>query len=335
MRVSRVLLSISAGLVSSASVLAAPPPPPGKTPAVPKETELELVRVDRVDNQTLHAGSVVPLDVVIANRGTVAATVAAGVSTTDAKQGVVRSASTSIAAGASKTIRVKLPITQRAVQKEKLTIQAFVADPKTPATGNQLQQLFRDKNLANNSKSATYAVRVDLYDVRIVWRELLVKNDCSPGAGTTKWKMGFELGNLAASESDPKGTKYDLRQSFLPRPAASFHWPKGGGYRTVSTGDKVSLHEELVKMTSVPKGRYLAVRVSAHWETQAFSYNSPIVGWVHTTIAPSTWNFGNTLRKSPEKVERSGASSSFPHDGCGDSPYEVELQITTTPTVVI
>lgn len=334
MRTSRALL-VAAGLLSSGSVFAGPPAPPGKKPAVPTQTELELVRVERVDQKTLSAGSIVPLNVVIANRGTVAATVAAGVSTQDAKQGVVRSGSTSIAAGTTKTIRVNLPITPRAVRHEQLAIQAFVADPKKPATGNLLDQLFRDTNLTNNTKNATYAVRVDLYDVRVVWRKLEVKNDCEPGPGIGKWKMSFTLGNLDAADAAPGSARYHMRQSFQPHPAATFQWPKSG-HQTVSTGQTLTLHDDLAHMTSVPKGRHLAFEVSAYRETPPFSYQSYSVGWIVTTLPPSSWNFGTTLRKSPVKVvKQPGSSGMLPHDQCGDSPYVIELQITTSPTVVI
>lgn len=334
MRASRALLVLG-GLLSSGSVLAGPPPPPGKKPAATTQTEVELVRVDRVDEKTLSAGSVVPLDVVIANRGTVATTVSAGLSTQDTSQGVVRSGSASIAAGGTKTIRVNLPITARAVRQEKLAIQAFVADPKKPATGNLLDQLFRDTNLANNTKNATYPVRVDLYDVRVVWRKLEVKNDCESGPANGKWKMSFEVGNLAASDAGAGGALYNMRGSYLPRPNSTFHWPKGE-HRTVSTGQTIALHEELIKMTSVPKGRHLAFWVSGYRATPAFSYETDWVGSILTTLAPSAWNFGTTLRKSPVKfVKPPGSTANGPHGPCGDSPYVVELQITTSPTVVI
>jgi hypothetical protein len=323
------------GVLATGSAFAGPPAGPGKKPATPAQTELELVRVERVNNDTLSAGSVVPLNVIIANRGTVAATVAAGISTQDAGQGVVRSGSTSIAAGGTKTIQVKLPITPRAVRQEKLAIQAFVADPKKPATGNLLDQLFRDTHLANNSKGATYAVRVELYDVRVVWRKLEIKNDCEPGDAIGKWKMSFEVGNLTAADASGTGSRYHMRGSYLPRPGSTFHWPKGD-YRTVSTGQTIALHEELIKMTSVPKSRHLAFDVAAHRHTPPFSYQTSWVGSAATTLAPSAWNFGGTLRRSPVKfVKPPGSTHNGPHGPCGDSPYVVELQITTSPTVVI
>jgi hypothetical protein len=333
MRASQASLVVG-GLLSWGSAFAGPPAPPGKKPPVPTQTELELVRVERVDNKTLSAGSVLPLNVVIANRGTVATTVAAGVSTQDAGQGVVRSGSTSIAAGSTKTIRVNLPITPRAVRQEHLAIQAFVADPKKPATGNLLDQLFRDTNLQNNTKSATYAVRVDLYDVRVVWRKLEVKNDCEPGPAIGKWKMSFEVGNLEAADAG-SGPRYNLRGSYLPRPGSTFHWPSGE-HRAVSTGQTIALREELIKMTSVPKGRHLAFHVAGYRATPPFSYQTDWVGSIVTTLAPSAWNFGTMLRKSPVKfVKPPGSTANGPHDQCGDSPYFVELQITTSPTVVI
>jgi hypothetical protein len=334
MRTSRTLLALVAGALSSASVYAGPPPPPGKSPPISAQTELELVRVERIDNTTLTAGAVLPLNVVIANRGTVNATVAAGVATTDTNQGVLRSGSTILAAGQEKKLRVNVPITPRGVRREQLSLHVVIADPKKPASGNALQQLFKDSNLGNNSKNVAYPVRVDLYDVSVVWKQLVVTNDCNPGDATGNWKLSFEIGNLNATDAVSGTGRYNLRQSYLPRPGSTFHWP-GSGYRTVSTGQTIALHEKLSRMTSVPKQRHLAIDVNAHRETPPFSYQSGIVGWIAKTLPPATWNFGTTWRGSPVDVGTSGSSSSRPHDQCGHSPYIVELQITTAPTLVI
>jgi hypothetical protein len=296
--------------------------------------ELELVRVERVNTATLTAGSVLPLRVVIANRGSLSATVAAAVSTQDGKQGVVRSASASIAAGATKTFSVNVPITPRAVRREQFKAHVIIADPSKPATANILEQLFRDGNVADNAKDVIYPVRVDLYDVSITLKKIVVNNDCNPG-GNAKWKFGFTTGHLDAADAGASNTPYWQRASFLPRPSSTLYWPTSG-YKEVSTGQSFTLLQTLNRFGSVPKRRYLAIHASGYLEVPPFEYMSNKVGWINITLPPDAWNFGTIFRKMPEQIDKTGLNSSqLPHDKCGDHPYLLEFQITTAPTVVI
>jgi hypothetical protein len=350
MQIRRLVGWVVSGGVVAAAVLGVSPSEAEVTPTKP---EVALASIVTVAGQgALAVGGDVKLAVGVANTGTAPVTIMVA-SPNATPNTLTRSQAVTIAAGASKLVPLTLKIEPRKVKAEKFTTQISVVDPTKPAT-NLLTAMWRDGNLANNTRPIALPVVVTHYDVSVILSKIEVHNDCNPTdlySGKANWYGGTCTASLnAAALSYPLKTgDYETYCGRQYGKNVGATWPLTGMVN-VGTGQVITAHAK-ASLKSVPKNDKLAVGFwlklkngLGHHITQ----DSGNVGALERLLPPAVWNGGTIVKYSPPKLAYYPGHATIPpeqygggeyglrrHGNCGNKPYTATFTISTAPTPTV